>query len=81
MKKILIIATLILVGCTHDPKDAHRLLRQEGITSVNLHGHPFISGCAKGEDFATTFTGIKNGVPVNGVICGGWMKSNTIRYN
>ena len=80
MKKILIIALLILASCSHSPATANRLLQQEGISEVHLDGHPMFSGCADDEAYATAFTGKKNGVPVRGVICGGHFKANTIRY-
>ena len=57
-----------------------RLMRQEGITQWKDTGYE-IWGCGEGDSFHEGFSGTKNGVPVNGVVCGGLMKAYTVRYN
>jgi hypothetical protein len=80
MKKLLLIAVaLVAIGCTHSPNTAERLLQEEGVSSPTLQGHAWY-GCGKGDDYATKFSGVKNGKKVTGVICGGFLKGNTIRY-
>jgi opacity protein-like surface antigen len=74
-----LLAALALTSCNVDSNDAYRLLTQEGVNSVKLTGYAFF-GCSKGDDFSTKFTGVKNGVPVKGTICGGVFKNYTIRY-
>jgi hypothetical protein len=74
-----LLLVLCLVGCTHSNDTAFRLLAEDGVTQVQLNGYAFF-GCAKGDDFATEFSGVKNGKPVKGVLCGGFLKANTVRY-
>lgn len=62
------------------PADFSRLMRQEGITQVQPVDVTLFS-CGHGDGFATGFRGVKNGQSVQGVVCGGFFKSNTIRYD
>ncbi len=66
-----------------DPTDFSRMMAQEGIQ--NAQQGPYRYGaCSNSDQFNSSFTGVKNGVPVNGVICAGWGgsygKAMTVRY-
>ena len=76
-------ALLLLVGCQIDGATFYRLMKQEGI-SQPLDGGYSMTGCGEGDTISQKFSGMKNGVPVSGVVCGGggtWGKAYTIRYN
>ena len=56
-------------------------LNAQGISNVTLTGYKFF-GCASGEYYSTGFKGIGvNGKPVSGVICSGFLKGVTVRYD
>ena len=85
MKKIAIVAALaaiaLLASCTVDPGKATRALEAQGITQIRLGGYS-VFGCSKGDNFSSKFTGLgANGKPVSGVVCSGWMKGTTVRYD
>lgn len=79
MKKFLLIV-LLLSGCSSS-NDAVKALNANGFTEIQTHGHAFF-GCSDGDTFATKFTA-KNqrGQKVNGVVCSGWLKGSTIRFD
>ena len=62
-----------------DVNDFNRLMTQEGIRQPVMGGYRF-GACSEDDINNVTFTGTKNDVPVNGVICKGWTKGFTIRY-
>lgn len=74
-----LLAALFTIACTQDPNDVQRILRAEGVSQVALTGYDPWS-CSDSDSFSTGFTGVKNGVRVAGVVCGGFMKANTVRY-
>jgi hypothetical protein len=85
MKKLTMIAALaattLIAGCGVNPDSAKRSLEAQGITQVQIGGYPFW-GCSKGDNFASKFTGIgANGKPVSGVLCSGFLKGITVRYD
>lgn len=81
MKRLALIAALVtLAACTDEPK-ALRVLQSNGYTDIKLTGYdPF--GCDKHDNFATGFQARSpNGQFVTGVVCSGWMKGATIRFD
>jgi len=63
-----------------DPATARRALEAQGLTNVRLDGYSFL-GCSRGETYSTSFRAIGvNGKPVSGVVCGGFFKNVTVRY-
>lgn len=83
MKKILLVAAVavLLSSCGVDPNAAKRALEAQGISKVEIAGYAWF-GCSKGDTMRSKFTGIGvNGKPVSGVVCGGWLKGTTVRYD
>jgi hypothetical protein len=80
MKKLLIIAAILLTGCTSQDQ-SNRALGSAGYTNIQFTGY-HIFGCDKNDSFHTGFkaTGV-NGKPVEGVVCSGWFKGATIRLD
>ena len=71
------------IGYNINPSDFYRSMAQEGIQ--NPQQGPYRYGaCAESDTFNSTFTGVKNGIPVSGVVCAGWGgpygKAMTVRY-
>ncbi|WLR90898.1 hypothetical protein [Shinella zoogloeoides] len=63
-----------------DPATARRALEAQGLTNVRLDGYSFL-GCSRGETYSTSFRALgANGKPVSGVVCGGFFKNVTVRY-
>lgn len=68
-----------LTACSVPDAELSRLMAQEGVTKYTNRGYKLLSGC--GDDpINTTFSGMKNGVYVEGVICAKLGKAYTIRY-
>jgi hypothetical protein len=82
MKKSLLIASLIalLAGCT-DETAARKALTASGFKDIKITGYSFF-GCDKHDTFSTGFeaTG-PTGQEVSGVVCSGWLKGATIRFD
>jgi hypothetical protein len=52
-----------------------------GFTNVQTHGYAFW-GCSKDDDFSTKFTATNTaGKQVSGVVCGGLLKGQTVRFD
>lgn len=80
MKKLLLIMSCVLVvGCSSSD-DATRALKAQGFTHIQTRVTFF--GCGKGDTSKTRFSA-KNvkGETVTGVVCSGWLKGSTIRYD
>lgn len=83
MKRILLALALVLplAACSVSETDANRTLNSMGITQVELGGYAFW-GCSEDDTIRTKFTGIGvTGQPVSGVLCGGFMKGTTVRFD
>ena len=80
MKRAIILAALLLAGCT-DADHAKALLRKNGYTDVQITGYRWFS-CGKGDDYATGFRAkAPNGETIDGTVCAGWfLKGATIRF-
>ncbi len=70
----------ILAACADDV-GAKRAAENLGLTNVETHGYAFL-GCDEKDTFHTRFTA-KNaqGKDVSGVVCGGWLKKATVRFD
>jgi len=74
MKKILLLLTLLMAGCscTNEPHHVNRILETQGYTNINQTGYSFW-GCSE-DDVGTGFTATSiSGQTVEGVVCcGAW---------
>jgi hypothetical protein len=77
-----IVVLLFAVGCGStggSEKAARDLLIADGVQNVQMTGYAFF-GCSDRDTFHDGFTGTKNGIAVEGVVCSGFLKGATIRY-
>jgi len=85
MKRFALIAAVLLLSACTDEKGATRALSGEGFHDIKITGWRLF-GCASGRDSSDTFkTGFEavgpTGVRVTGVVCGGWLKGSTVRFD
>lgn len=83
MKRLIVIAlALALTACAPmSDSSATRALEAAGLSNIELHGIAFI-GCSDKDFFRKKFTATNSkGERVNGVVCGGFLKGNTVRYD
>lgn len=80
MRTMLLIAVLLLAGCTSET-DARRALEAEGFKDIKVTGYDWFA-CAKDDTFHTGFTATnREGKHVSGVVCSGLLfKGATVRY-
>jgi len=84
MKRLLIVVMLILAlfigGCSDGP-EAQRVLTQQGYTQIQITGVNFFS-CGEGDIYRTGFTALTyTQQKVEGTVCSGVLKGNTIRLD
>lgn len=81
MRKIALILVLVaLAGCT-DEGAARKALDGSGFTDVKITSYAYF-GCGKEDTFHTGFEARgPSGQFVDGVVCSGWMKGATIRFD
>jgi hypothetical protein len=82
MKKLtLTVATLlVLAGCS-DPDVARRALDNQGFDHIQTEGYRWF-GCGKDDTYHTGFTATNGkGKTVTGVVCSGWFKGATVRFD
>ena len=80
MRAALLVAALLLSACT-DEGAARKALAGAGFADVQITGYRW-TGCAESDDFSTGFTAIgPHGDRVQGVVCSGWFKGATIRFD
>lgn len=73
-------ALATLGGCT-DAGKAQRTLESAGYTNIKAGGYA-VWGCGEDDDFHTKFKATNPaGKEVEGVVCSGWFKGGTIRFN
>lgn len=73
-------AALLLIACD-DPDGARRALKAAGMTDIRTEGYAWL-GCGKDDTFKTRFTATNpRGERVSGVVCTGWFKGGTIRFD
>jgi prepilin-type N-terminal cleavage/methylation domain-containing protein len=85
---LLIIVVLVVTGghfnsagFTVPDADFNRLMAQEGVHNPVKGTYTFGACPSDGDAYSLTFTGIENGVRVNGVICRGYSSAYSIRYS
>ena len=67
-------------GCVDQPV-AERALKGNSLKSVQITGYRFF-GCGKDDQFHTGFTALtQDGTPTSGVVCSGWLKGATVRFD
>lgn len=80
MKKMILIITVLLVGCTN-AEQSTRALEASGYKEISMNGYTLF-GCDDKDTFRDSFTAKgANGKYVEGVVCSGWFKGSTIRVN
>ena len=80
MKIILALMALALTACTNN-ETATRVLQENGDTEIEMTGYRYF-GCSKDDQFHTGFNAKSpNGHVVSGIVCGGFLKGSTIRFN
>jgi hypothetical protein len=79
MRKIFIaMVSLALCGCLSEG-DSRRVLEGAGYTQIELGGMA-VFGCSKEDKLSREFKAVgQGGKPVDGVLCGGFLKGITIR--
>jgi len=81
MKKLFIIASIILLSACSKPDAARSALAASGYTNIVTTGYAFF-GCDEKDAFHTGFEAKgANGQQVTGVVCAGWFKGSTIRVD
>ena len=81
MKKAIAILLLLgLAACT-DPRAAQKALDDMGFSDVQAGGYDFFT-CGDDYTFHTKFTA-KNpkGKTVTGVVCSGWLKGSSVKFD
>lgn len=71
----------LLASCGVNPGEARRALEAQGMTHVKILGYaPF--GCGRDDEFKSYFEAIgANGRKVTGVVCSGFLKGVTVRFD
>lgn len=71
----------MLGSCGVNEDRGKTTLEAQGMTNVEIGGYPFW-GCDKGDTFKSKFTATgANGKPVSGVLCQGFFKGITVRFD
>ena len=66
-------------GCTR-PTQAQAILEGQGYTNVEITGYALFGCSAENDDFRTGFRATdQRGRTVRGVVCGGFLKGDTVR--
>lgn len=81
MKKILIISLVAFLSACTNSSEAERALRAAGFTKIETKGYAFF-GCSDDDKFHTSFEAVgPTGQHVEGVVCSGFIKGATIRFD
>lgn len=79
MKRFAILSVLFLAACT-DTDGAKRALEAQGFKDIQITGFQYF-GCDQRDAFRTGFKATNvNGIPTIGVVCSGWLKGATVRF-
>ena len=71
---------IMLPACT-DAETAKNAAENIGLTEVEVTGFRWF-GCSEDDAFRTGFSGIRaDGKYVTGVVCSGWFKGATVRFD
>ena len=78
---LLVICLCTLAACD-DLKAAQKALSNMGFVDIKTTGYTMF-GCGKDDDFHTGFTATNpiTGLRVTGVVCSGWLKGATVRFD
>lgn len=77
---IAIFIAAFLAACS-DADTARRAAESSGLTEVQTTGYR-VFGCSDDDTFHTGFTAKNaNGKHVSGVVCSGWFKGATVRFD
>jgi len=81
MRKVLVVlGSVALAGCT-DADGAVRAVAAQGLSDVQTTGYRFL-GCSEDDVFRTGFEATTAaGHRVSGVVCSGWFKGSTVRFD
>lgn len=80
--KLLAIGAMLMLGACSDGPGAQRALDDAGFTEIRTTGWTWFGGCGKGDFYVTRFTARNiHGKPISGVVCSGWFKGSTIRFD
>lgn len=80
--KVLIVAFICLlsVGCTNSDK-AITTLKRQGYSEIEVNGYAWFA-CGQDDYFSTSFRAVApNGDRVEGAVCSGFFKGNTVRLD
>lgn len=84
MKKLILpilIAIPLLSGCGVNPQKAKSALEAQGLTDIEIGSYSFF-GCSDNDSFRSKFRAKgANGDIVYGVVCSGFLKGITVRYD
>jgi hypothetical protein len=74
---------ILLGGCTN-PNGATTILGAQGFTDIQINpvGPGWLFRCSEDDQVRTPFTAVSpSGTEVNGVVCTGFLKGSTIRFD
>lgn len=74
------ISFLLFNPTAPSPEQFTQLLEREGYEQIQLNGYSWF-GCGESDYYRESFTAVKNGQVVEGVLCKGLTKGITIRYD
>lgn len=75
-----LLLAVAISGCT-DADSARRALENNGFTEIEITGWRWF-GCDQKDAFHTGFRALNtNGRQIEGVVCSGWFKGSTVRYD
>lgn len=78
---ISVFSLVFVFGCQESPAEAKRTLGNAGYDDIEITGHR-IFGCGQGDFYRTGFEATtQNGQRVSGVVCSGFFKRSTIRFD
>lgn len=81
MKRILLVAFVLMLGACTRADNAHQVLESNGYKNIQMNGYAWF-GCDEKDTFADSFEATSpNGTRVKGVVCSGVFKGSTIRFN
>lgn len=80
MKRLVLVLTLALTGCT-DPSSAQKALDDMGFKEINVTGYRWFS-CGEDYLFHTGYQAKNpNGKQVTGTVCSGLFKGSSVKFD
>jgi hypothetical protein len=82
MKKLTILAILLLTAACTKPSDAEKALEDLGMTNIRTGGYAWFA-CSQDDFYHTSFTATNaQGRQITGTVCSGVLfKNSTVRFN